>query len=639
MMRALNILLLALAFAAHASAQNAFTIERISDLSGENAWLAGIESEGVILHKTQPAVNRLSDDARQNYDSFSTLLYPRGDSWSSYPGSSFFLFSPYRADAPLGTLSLANDSIAVFAIDRDHGSFKSGSILLGQYKNRQLTRLTAIYVAPAGVRCMHPAVQADTDQIVFSANLPGGFGGFDLYLINRNNDTWSAPINLGKHVNTGKNEVFPQWQGTQLYFSSDRDPSQKLDLYVTDRTTQWEQVDRLEAPFNSSGDDFQLIWLGENDALMSSDRAGQDDVYRLRRNTNRVMANNLRAELVCAGTPVQNANVRIFNDLNEVVLANTTGVDGGFNIGQLELKRRYRARFENIPESIVRSSLLYIINGAGERIMVFSCRTDGLFYFELMPHSDTDGLALIENVDQSRLLSVAIEGQVFEKEQGDLGAGELVYIVNDQGDLMALTYTGDAGYFAFDELLPEANYTFQLNNERAQNLVVFDGEEEVQLTVANGAARYERVQAGDRVQLVNERGERITIRNEELFVIRDIYYAFSSDLLNDTAKEQLRRLAQILKNNTNIQIELGSHTDSRGTDAFNQELSDRRAATCVNYLVNQGIALQRMRAKGYGESQLLNLCTDTVECDEAQHALNRRTEIKIKVNGATPADR
>jgi outer membrane protein OmpA-like peptidoglycan-associated protein len=271
--------------------------------------------------------------------------------------------------------------------------------------------------------------------------------------------------------------------------------------------------------------------------------------------------------------------------------------------------------------------------------MVFSARGDGMFYLELLPPSDINGLILFDNVDQSRLLSVAIEGQVFEKEQGDLGAGELVYIVNDQGDLMALTYTSDAGYFAFDELLPEANYTFQLNNERAQNLVVFDGEEEVQLTVANGAARYERVQAGDRVQLVNERGERITIRNEELFVIRDIYYAFSSDLLNDTAKEQLRRLAQILKNNTNIQIELGSHTDSRGTDVFNQELSDRRAATCVNYLVNQGIALQRMRAKGYGESQLLNPCIDAVECDEDQHALNRRTEIKIKVNGATPADR
>lgn len=633
-MRLLNILLIASIWASNVHSQDVYTIERISDLSEARGWLAGLQPQGVILHQTLPAVNRLSDDAKQRHSDFRTRLYLRGDSWNSYTGSSLSLFSPLRADAPFGTLSFGADSVVVFALDRDHGDFQAGSILQGHYKNYEITNLTSIYTPPVGTRCMHPAVQADQDQIVFSANLPGGYGGFDLYLINRSSSGWSMPVNLGEHVNTAGNEVFPQWHKTQLYFSSDgANDQQKLDLYVTDRTSQWQDVGRLLAPFNSAGDDFQLMWLGDNDALMSSDRSGQDEIYRVRRTSDALRATGLRAELICAGTPVQHAGVRILNNLNEVVLANSTDSNGRFDIEQLELKRSYRAQFDGLPESIARNSLLYIINADNERIMVLSPRGDGLFYFELMPHSDGNGLALLENEDLSRLLSVAIEGQVFEEKQGDLGQGELVYIVNDQGDLLALTYTGEEGYFAFDELLPEANYTFQLNNDRAQNVVIFDGDEEVQLTVANGAARYERVKAGDRVQLINEKGEGITIRNEELFVIRDIYYAFNSVDLNDTAKEQLYRLALILKNNATIQIELGSHTDARGSYAFNQELSDRRASTCVNFLMNQGIAMSRMIAKGFGESQLLNGCTDEVECDEDQHALNRRTEIKIQVKG------
>ena len=84
-----------------------------------------------------------------------------------------------------------------------------------------------------------------------------------------------------------------------------------------------------------------------------------------------------------------------------------------------------------------------------------------------------------------------------------------------------------------------------------------------------------------------------------------------------------------MHDNPTLEIELASHTDSRGTDKYNQDLSQRRAQSVVDYLVSRGIARDRMVAKGYGESRLINKCADGVSCSEAEHQQNRRTEFTI----------
>jgi hypothetical protein len=78
-----------------------------------------------------------------------------------------------------------------------------------------------------------------------------------------------------------------------------------------------------------------------------------------------------------------------------------------------------------------------------------------------------------------------------------------------------------------------------------------------------------------------------------------------------------------------IVVELGSHTDCRGTKNYNDNLSQKRAESAVGYIVGEGISIDRITAKGYGESQLLNKCADGVECTPDEHQLNRRTEFKV----------
>ena len=85
-----------------------------------------------------------------------------------------------------------------------------------------------------------------------------------------------------------------------------------------------------------------------------------------------------------------------------------------------------------------------------------------------------------------------------------------------------------------------------------------------------------------------------------------------------------------MNENPVLLVELGSHTDSRGYERYNRDLSQKRAQAAVDYITQVGgIELERITAKGYGESQLLNKCADDVECTEEEHQRNRRTELKI----------
>jgi len=78
-----------------------------------------------------------------------------------------------------------------------------------------------------------------------------------------------------------------------------------------------------------------------------------------------------------------------------------------------------------------------------------------------------------------------------------------------------------------------------------------------------------------------------------------------------------------------LSLELGSHTDARGSSKYNKSLSQNRADEAVRYIIMQGIDGSRLIAKGYGESQLRNKCANYIYCSEEDHQFNRRTEIRV----------
>lgn len=112
--------------------------------------------------------------------------------------------------------------------------------------------------------------------------------------------------------------------------------------------------------------------------------------------------------------------------------------------------------------------------------------------------------------------------------------------------------------------------------------------------------------------------------------LKDIYYETNKSSITDEAKVALDRVARFIKDNPDISVELGSHTDNRGKADYNKSLSEKRAKAAVAYLVKRrGIAPDRLIARGYGEDNPTNKCQDGVSCTELEYAANRRTELKI----------
>jgi outer membrane protein OmpA-like peptidoglycan-associated protein len=113
------------------------------------------------------------------------------------------------------------------------------------------------------------------------------------------------------------------------------------------------------------------------------------------------------------------------------------------------------------------------------------------------------------------------------------------------------------------------------------------------------------------------------------FVMENIYYDFDKWDILAASEVELDKLVKVMNDNPSWKVELGSHTDSRGSDSYNEKLSQKRSESAVGYIVANGIAQGRILAKGYGETQLVNKCDDGVNCSEADHRKNRRTEFKI----------
>ena len=115
----------------------------------------------------------------------------------------------------------------------------------------------------------------------------------------------------------------------------------------------------------------------------------------------------------------------------------------------------------------------------------------------------------------------------------------------------------------------------------------------------------------------------------KLLNIPIIHFDFDQSNIRPDAEVELQKVLAIMEEYPELKINIRSHTDSRGSAVYNQGLSERRAQSTFQYLVDKGIAKERMTYEGLGESELLNGCDGSVPCTEAQHQLNRRSEFIV----------
>ena len=113
------------------------------------------------------------------------------------------------------------------------------------------------------------------------------------------------------------------------------------------------------------------------------------------------------------------------------------------------------------------------------------------------------------------------------------------------------------------------------------------------------------------------------------FGIKMIYFDLDKSNIRVEAALDLEKILDVLNQNPTMKLDIRSHTDSRATHQYNEALSDRRAKSTIAWLIKNGVAKNRLTGKGYGETQLVNKCSDGVPCTEEEHQMNRRSEFII----------
>jgi outer membrane protein OmpA-like peptidoglycan-associated protein len=188
----------------------------------------------------------------------------------------------------------------------------------------------------------HPSLSPDGSKMYFSSDRKGGFGGFDIWVVNysKRSKTWSEPVNLGPMINTAGNEYFPYLNehNNQLYWSSDGLPGLGgLDLFSaipTDEITVWKEIENLREPLNSGGDDFGITFTNskaEEGYFTSNrgDRKNNDDIYHF---TIKPLVITIRGVVTDCNTKkvLQNATVYITNDKDTTKHVLKTDAMGGY---------------------------------------------------------------------------------------------------------------------------------------------------------------------------------------------------------------------------------------------------------------------------------------------------------------------
>ena len=115
----------------------------------------------------------------------------------------------------------------------------------------------------------------------------------------------------------------------------------------------------------------------------------------------------------------------------------------------------------------------------------------------------------------------------------------------------------------------------------------------------------------------------------KVFEIKEIKFDYNKANIRPDAEVELTKIVEVMRGYPKMKIDIRSHTDSRGADSYNLKLSDRRAKATLEWIVKQGIDRKRLKAKGYGETRLVNGCSNGVPCTEEEHQENRRSEFIV----------
>lgn len=494
-------------------------------------------------------------------------------------------------DSVMHRLYFTRDNVFYGALKKaKDGELKLGiyysDIVPGEYNQQEWSGLVPFEQNDPENNSGHPCVSPDGKRLYFASDRPGGLGGTDIWYCDNLGKQWGVPVNLGPKVNTAQNEMFPFLStDSVLYFTSNGHPGLGgYDIFYCRLTPSGPSaVLNMGYPLNTRYDDRNLILLRDDSTgFFVSDRPGgqgSDDIYGctvhppMMHLSGRVIDKATREPIDGALLDVKDGRGRYIDE------AKITMLDGG--------------RWEmDVP---MRDH--YTITGTKNGYVQGSADVD--------PTKD----ALDDVTIELSRYDYGAEGTVMHGETLAPIAGAKVQLCDASDQVLQEMETGADGHYSFP-LEPEKDYRLK---------VAKDG-------FFKQSARIST--KGRTSTVIRTDFKLFPLEVDQVVRLDNIYYDYNKWNIRPDAAVELDKLVQTLLDNPTVKIELSSHTDCRGKDAYNLTLSEKRAKSAVDYVIQHGIAKDRVTSKGYGESKPVETCECT-KCTEEQHQRNRRTEFKV----------
>ncbi|CAM1345681.1 OmpA family protein [Tenacibaculum amylolyticum] len=403
----------------------------------------------------------------------------------------------------------------------------------------------------------HPALSPDEKTLYFASDMPNGFGSFDLYKVQINNDgSFETPINLGPEINTEKKEQFPFVStDNKLYFSSNGHPGfGSLDVFVsTIKNEMFSKPDNVGFPVNSGYDDFSFnINPTTKEGFFASNRLegkGGDDIYKI----------------------VEQKPLKI-EECKQLISGLVTDVDSG---------------------AILNDVTVILENKKGEKLSKLITAKDQQFKFTVKCKATYTVKASKEGYTNAQR-TLTLKKARNKNNDASMELRSLAIIEKEKKEALALQLAKE------EALKRKQQAKLKLEKEKRRKQIIAEEKD------------------------IEKQKDRIIIKTDEINFDYKLWY------LRRDSKRAIDKVIALMKKYPDMVVEVGTHSDIRGNDRYNLELSKKRATAVRMYFLESGIEPDRISAIGYGETKPVIKCKTEEDCTEEQHELNRRCEFVVK---------
>ncbi|MBK5214473.1 MAG: OmpA family protein [Flavobacteriaceae bacterium] len=446
----------------------------------------------------------------------------------------------------------------------------------------------------------------------------------DLFMADRDSTgQLSSPMRLGGDINTAYHESSAAFtkDGYTVYFTrnnfldgkkgKDKNKTIRLKLYKAIKSGEYNWTNVVELPFNSGEYSVAHPALSPDEKRLyfSSDMPGtlgMSDLWYVE-----ILGNDTYGKPVNLG-PGINTEAResfpFISDKNNLYFSSDgrSGL-GGYDIFVTPLDKDGRpGTITNLgaPSNSAQDDFGFIIN-EDDRIGYVSSNRGG------DRGSVDDDIYLVKEI-----CSITIKGRVFDEDTKDPLPGANVSLLDENNQLVSQTTAKNDGTYSFVGNC-DTQYTVRGTKEGYNPY-----EKIIQTPVLSGTIDVPLPLKSIGLCPPNDLGCKLSLQ--------PIYFDFDKSNIRRDAEIELAKILAAMREYPELIIHIESHTDSRGSDSYNEALSERRAQSTLKWLVGKGIDKNRLTAKGYGESQLVNQCSNGVPCTDEEHQLNRRSMFIIK---------